>query len=191
MFTKQQQATSYNVDPDLYTYNLVLHGLGSFMINNMTKPKEFIAEIFYQVAVKQDKVKYDLNNNYRAFVISGGCTHGYIIENLSKTHSIKITLDMEKSKNMESTRVETVTTDYLAPGSRQLVVFLTPTDYHRGYVIGYRVKSELVDHGDTANVAMPSSGNYPSVPAYYAGIHAIKNSENTDVSHLWSFISIS
>jgi calpain-15 len=172
----KKQATSnssHTLDPDLFTYNLVLHGLSSFKIKNTLMPKEFISQLFYQVAVKQDKVKYDLNNNYRSYVISGGCTHGYIIENLSSTHSIKISLDMEKSKNMESTRVETLTTDYLAPNTRQLIIFLTPTDYHRGYVIGYRVKSELVDHNDTSNVGVPSVGNYPFVPSFYSGLHAI------------------
>ena len=173
LYNKKSPSNSYTLDPDLYSYNLVLHGLAAFRIKNITMPKEFVSQFFYQVALKQDKVKYDLNNNYRSYVVSGGCTHGYIIENLSKTHSIKISLDMEKSKNMESTRIDPATTDYLAPNSRQLIIFLTPTDYHRGYVIGYRVKSELVDPNDSSNLGVPTVGNYPFVPSFYSGLHAI------------------
>ena len=63
--------------------------------------------------------------------------------------------------------MEKKTVDYVAPGTRQLIAFLTPSDYKKGYVIGYKVESELVD----TNLI----DNYPKITYFYTGIHAIRN----------------
>jgi hypothetical protein len=58
-------------DPDYYTYNLVLHGQGHFLINNKTYPAEIVSDIFYSVALYKNKIKHDLNNSVRSLIIQG------------------------------------------------------------------------------------------------------------------------
>ncbi len=126
-----------------------------------------ISDIFYSVALKMNKVKYELNGTVRSFVITGSCTHGIFIENLSSTYCIRIQLDISSSKNLESTRMTQITQDFLRPNTRQLLAFLTPSNYRNGYVIGYKLDTQIFQYF--------ANGNFPAIPAAFAGLHAVKS----------------
>ena len=153
--------------PNYYTYNLIFHGESSFALNRTRLPPEIVSDIFYSVAVKENKVKYEFNGFVRTYVISGSCTHAIVVENASPNFTIKTQLNTTSSKNLESTRMVSITGDYIPPRSRQLLVFLTPLNYRSGYVIGYKLDTQIYPYY--------SNGNYPLIPPAYSGLHAIRN----------------
>ena len=150
-----------------FTYNIILHGETTFILNRTVLAPEVISDIFYSVALKLNNVKYELNGAVRTYIISGTCTHGIFVENLSTSYVIKTQLDITSSKNLDSTRFSYLTHDYLYPGSRQLIAFLTPQNYRDGFVIGYKL--------DTHIYYYYTSGNFPAISKCYAGLHAIRN----------------
>jgi hypothetical protein len=150
-----------------FTYNIIFHGETSFVLNRTVLAPETISDIFYSVALKLNNVKYELNGTVRTYIISGACTHGIIVENLSSTYSIKIQLDITSSKNLDSTRFSYMTHDYIYPGSKQLIAFLTPQNYRDGFVIGYKL--------DTHIYYYYTSGNFPPISKCYSGLHAMRN----------------
>lgn len=164
---KLNEPQSKNGETDYFTYNIIFHGQSSFGLNRIMLAPEIISDIFYSVALKLNKVKYELNGNVRTFVISGSCTHAVLIENLSSSMSVKTQLDISSSKNLESTRLTNITQDYLYPGSRQLIAFLTPSNYRNGYVIGYKLDTQLYNYY--------VNGNFPPIPTSYSGLHAIRS----------------
>ena len=148
---------------DYYSYNIVFHCQSTFSLNRTLLPANIVSDIFYSVALKSNKVKYDLNGNVRTIIISGSCTHAIFVENLSNQYSIKVVMNLTKSKNLESTRYGFLTEDYIAPGTRQLVVFLTPANYRKGYVIGYKLDTILYPHVESLNS--------PQITEPFAGLH--------------------
>ena len=68
---------------------------------------------------------------------------GIFIENLSPSVCIKAQLDISSSKNLESTRMSNITQDFIYPRRRQLLAFLTPSNYRNGYVIGYKLDNQI------------------------------------------------
>ena len=162
-----ERSTSGRHEPNHYSYNIIFHGQSSFTLNRTLLSPEFIADIFYAVAVKLNKVKYELNGMIRSFVIAGSCTHGIVVENMSSNVCIKTQLDISSSKNLESTRMTTITQDYLYPGSRQMLAFLTPSNYRNGYVIGYKIDNHIYQYYTT--------GSYPPPPNIYKGIHTCRH----------------
>lgn len=161
------EKTSVGSDDNYFSYNIIFHGQSTFGLNRSLLPPDIISDMFYSVALKTNKVKYELNGLVRSYVITGSCTHGILIENLSPNYCIRIQLDISSSKNLESTRLTNVTQDYLRPGSRQLLAFLTPSNYRNGYVIGYKLDTQLYQYF--------AVGNYPNVPLAFSGLHAVKN----------------
>ena len=125
---------------DYYSYNIVFHCQSTFSLNRTLLPANIVSDIFYSVALKSNIVKYYLNGSVRILKISGSRTHAIFVENLNNLNIIKVILDISKSKNLESSRFTLFTEDYLAPYSRQLVVFLTPENYRKGYIIGYNLE---------------------------------------------------
>jgi hypothetical protein len=164
--SSEMSTTGNYTDPNHFSYNIIFHGSTSFALNRNILPPEMTADIFYAVAVFTNKVKYDLNGLVRTFVIAGSCTHAMLIENLSNTYYIKVQMDISSSKNLESTRFTKITEDYLYPRSRQILTFLTPLNYRNGYVIGYKLDTQIFPY--------LNSGNFPSVPLPFNGLHAIR-----------------
>jgi hypothetical protein len=150
-----------------FTYNVIFHGETTFILNRTVLAPEIISDIFYSVAIKLNNVKYELNGTVRTYIISGACTHGIFVENLSSNFCIKTQLDITSSKNLDSTRFSYLTHDYLYPGCKQLIAFLTPQNYRDGFVIGYKL--------DTHVYYYYTSGNFPAISKCYAGLHAIRN----------------
>ena len=165
----QSESSSSADSPPLnhYSYNIIFHGQSTFGLNRTLLAPDIISDIFYSVALKMNKVKYELNGAVRSFVITGSCTHGIFIENLSPTYCIRIQLDISSSKNLESTRLTHVTQDYLRPNTRQLLAFLTPSNYRNGYVIGYKLDTQIFQYF--------ANGNFPCIPSAFSGLHAVKN----------------
>jgi hypothetical protein len=60
-----------------------------------------------------------------------------------------------------------VTQDFLRPNTRQLLAFLTPSNYRNGYVIGYKLDTQIFQYF--------ANGNFPCIPASFAGLHAVKS----------------
>jgi hypothetical protein len=163
---KDQTKDKFN-DPNFYSYNIVFHCQTSFSLNRSIVPSEIIADLYYSVAKISNRVKYELNGNVRTTIISRSCTHAIMVENLSSTYCVQIKLNMSNSKNLESTRFSLVTEDYLYPLKRQLVVFLTPSNYRKGFVIGYKLDTLIYPYMTTKNV--------PSIIESYSGLHSIRN----------------
>jgi hypothetical protein len=159
--------TSTDHSLNYFSYNIIFHGQSTFGLNRTLLAPDVISDIFYSVALKMNKVKYELNGTVRSFVITGSCTHGIFIENLSPTYCIRIQLDISSSKNLESTRLTQVTQDYLRPNTRQLLAFLTPLNYRNGYVIGYKLDTQIFQYF--------ANGNFPNIPISFAGLHAVKS----------------
>lgn len=132
----------------------------------MRVPKLFINDykIFF--------FRYELNGNLRTLIIPGSCTHAIIVENLSSSQFIRVNLDLSQSKNLESTRQTTRTCDILAPGTRQLIAYLTPINYRKGFVIGYKIESLLTDSSTLSN--------QPIVPYYFSGMHGVRSAAITN-----------
>lgn len=154
-------------DPNYYSYNLAVHGSSNFTLNEYVYPSEMVADIFNSVAVFKNKSKLELSNNLRSSTIQGPCTHAIMVENLSMYYTIKVTLDISQSQNIDSTRMEAVTVDYIAPGSRQIIAYLTPSDYRKGFTIKYKIESQLLENSIT--------DNQPPVPYSYYGLHAVRS----------------
>jgi hypothetical protein len=156
----------YN-DPNFYSYNIVFHCQSTFSLNRSIVPSEIISDIFYSVAKISNRVKYELNGNVRTTIISRSCTHAIMVENLSPNYCVQVKLNMSNSKNLESTRFTSTTEDFLYPLKRQLIVFLTPMNYRKGFVIGYKL--------DTLIYPFMTSGNNPAIIDSYSGLHAIRS----------------
>ncbi len=154
-----ERVANNQTEPNYYSYNIIFHGQSSFTLNRTLLAYDIVSDIFYSVAVKLNKVKYELGGMIRTFVISGSCTHGIFIENLSPNICIKAQLDITSSKNLESTRMSNLTQDFIYPGRRQLLAFLTPSNYRNGYVIGYKLDNQIYNY--------LASGNYPCIPNVY------------------------
>jgi calpain-15 len=155
------QVTNY------HSYNLVIHGQSNFLLNQTILPPEIVSDIFYSVGKYSDKIRFELSGNLKTLIIPGSCTHAIIVENLSSTQFIKVSLDLGQSKNLESTRQTTRTNDVLAPGTRQLIAYLTPINYRKGFVIGYKIESLITDNSILSN--------QPVVPFAFAGLHAVRS----------------
>lgn len=164
----QNNEKNFNKDAENnhFTYNIIFHGQTSFVLNRAVLATEIITDIFYSVALKENRVKQELNGMVRTYIIAGTCTHGIFIENLSQSNTVKVQLDISSSKNLESTRFNNITQDFLYPGARQLIAFLTPLNYRNGYIIGYKL--------DTQFCQFYSGGNYPPIPLPYTGLHTIR-----------------
>ncbi len=154
-------------EPNFFSYNIVFHCQTSFSLNRTIVPSEIISDVFYGVAKISNRVKYELNGNVRTTIISRSCTHAIMVENLSPNYCVQVKLNMSNSKNLESTRFTNVTEDFLYPLKRQLIVFLTPMNYRKGFVIGYKL--------DTLIYPFMTTGNNPPVIDSYSGLHAIRN----------------
>lgn len=150
-----------------HSYNLVIHGQSNFFLNQSVFPPELVSDIFYSIGKYSNKIRYELNGQLKTLIIPSSCTHAIILENLSTTQFIKVNLDLSQSKNLESTRNTAKTYDVLAPGTRQLIAYLTPINYRKGFVIGYKIESLVTD--------TPSLSNLPTIPFFYAGLHAIRS----------------
>ena len=162
---QQQQPSNLN-HQNYYTYNVIFHGQTTFILNRRVLTADIISEVFYAVALTSNRIKYDLNGAVRSFIIAGSCTHGILIENLSRTFHVKVELDTSSSKNLESTRSSSLTQDILEPGTRQLIAFLTPSNYRNGYVIGYKLDTQICQYY--------VNSNYPAIPKCFLGLHAIR-----------------
>jgi hypothetical protein len=162
-----QFSDSQSPEPNYFTYNIIFHGETTFVLNRTILPQEIVADIFYSVALKLNNVKYELNGAVRTYIISGTCTHGIFVENLSPNFCIKTQLDITSSRNLDSTRFSYLTHDYIYPGCKQLIAFLTPSNYRDGFVIGYKL--------DTHVYYYYTSGNYPAISNCYSGLHAVRN----------------
>lgn len=160
------EETKNSPNQNLFSYNMVIHGQSRFSFNKFTLPSENISDIFYSAAKKSNKIRYELNGNLRTLIIPGSCTHGIIVENLSNYYFIKVSIDLSQSKNLESTRYSLSTEDLIAPGTRQLIKYLTPHNYRKGFVIGYRIETSIVNN--------LTSGNSPVIPIFYSGMHSIR-----------------
>lgn len=167
-YDKENEHLSHQHDPqqNFFTYNVIFHGQTTFILNRTILSAEIISDIFYSVALKSNRIKYDLNGTVRSFIIAGSCTHGILIENLSRTYHVKIELDTSSSKNLESTRLTNLTQDILEPGTRQLIAFLTPSNYRNGYVIGYKLDTQICHYY--------VSSNYPIIPKCFTGLHSVR-----------------
>lgn len=163
---QQQQQPSHLNHQNYYTYNVIFHGQTTFILNRRVLTADIISEVFYAVALTSNRIKYDLNGAVRSFIIAGSCTHGILIENLSRTFHVKVELDTSSSKNLESTRSSSLTQDILEPGTRQLIAFLTPSNYRNGYVIGYKLDTQICQYY--------VNSNYPAIPKCFLGLHAIR-----------------
>ncbi|RNA30610.1 calpain-D-like isoform X1 [Brachionus plicatilis] len=152
-------------DPNFYTYNLVIHGECRFSLNQTGLASESIADIFFSVAKKANKTRVELDGDLLTSIIPGSCTHGVVVENLSKDKFINVSIDFGQSKNLESTRLASRTTDILAPSTKQLLCYLTPLNYRKGFVIGYKIETKIETEKNQSN-------NYPSIPKFYAGLHS-------------------
>lgn len=159
--------SQHSADPNFYSYNIVFHCQATFSLNRSIVPSEIIADIFYSVAKISSRVKYELNGNVRTTIISRSCTHAILVENLSPNYCVQVKLNMSNSKNLESTRFTAITEDFLYPLKRQLIVFLTPMNYRKGFVIGYKL--------DTLIYPFMTSANNPPIVDSYSGLHAIRN----------------
>lgn len=149
-----------------FTYNAIFHGQTTFILNRTILSAEIISDIFYSVALTSNRIKYDLNGAVRSFIIAGSCTHGILIENLSRNFHVKVELDTSSSKNLESTRSSSLTQDILEPGTRQLIAFLTPSNYRNGYVIGYKLDTQICQYY--------VNSNYPVIPKCFTGLHSVR-----------------
>lgn len=152
-------------DPNFYSYNLVIHGECRFSLNKTGLASESIADIFFSVAKKANKTRVELDGDLLTSIIPGSCTHGVVVENLSKDKHINVSIDLGQSKNLESTRLATKTTDVIAPLTKQLLCYLTPQNYRKGFVIGYKIETKIETEKN-------QSDNYPSIPNFYAGLHS-------------------
>ena len=154
-------------DPNFYSYNIVFHCQTAFSLNRSIVPSEIISDLYYSVAKISNRVKYELNGNVRTTIISRSCTHAIMVENLSPNYCVQIKLNMSNSKNLESTRFSLITEDFLFPLKRQLIVFLTPLNYRKGFVIGYKL--------DTLIYPYMTASNNPPILESYTGLHSIRN----------------
>ena len=156
-----------NNEPNYYSYNIVFHCQSSFTLNRTLLPADIVSDLFYSVAMTSSRIKYELNGNVRTIVISRSCVHAVLVENLSTTYCIKVSLNISNSKNIESTRVGTTTDDFLNPRQKQLITFLTPLNYRKSFVIGYKLDTQINSYF--------ASGSTPEIPSSYSGLHTIKN----------------
>ncbi|CAF0861561.1 unnamed protein product [Brachionus calyciflorus] len=154
-------------DPNFYSYNLVLHGECQFSLNQTGLASESIADIFFSMAKKADKTRMELDGNIKTSIIPGSCTHGVLVENLSDHQFVNVQIDLAQSKNLESTRLSNQTVDILPPNSKQLLCYLTPLNYRKGFVIGYKIETKV-----EVNSSTPT--NTPSIPKFYSGLHSIR-----------------
>jgi hypothetical protein len=162
-------AVHTNNETNYYKYNIVFHSQSAFSLSKTTLSADMISDLFYSVALKRNKFKLDLNGNLRTSYIKGACAHGIFVENLSTSFLIRVQLDLSMSKNLESTRFSTVTQDFLYPGSRQLIAFLTPSNYRTGYLISYKLDHKIF------SAYTSTLSNFPKIPQLYAGLHAVKS----------------
>jgi hypothetical protein len=160
-------SSSNNNEPNYYSYNIVFHCQSSFTLNRTLLPADIVSDLFYSVGLTSNRVKYELNGNVRTIVISRSCVHAVIVENLSTNYCIKVSLNISNSKNIESTRVGSNTDDYLNPRQKQLITFLTPLNYRKSFVIGYKLDTQINSYF--------ASGSTPEIPLSYSGLHAIKS----------------
>lgn len=159
-------------DPNFYSYNLVIHGECKFNLNQTGLASESIADIFFSVAKKANKTRVELDGDLVTSVIPGSCTHGVVVENLSQDKFLNISIDLAQSKNLETTRLANRTTDIIAPLTKQLLCYLTPQNYRKGFIINYKMETKIETEKN-------KSDNYPSIPKFYAGLHSprIRKSE--------------
>lgn len=165
-FQNGEKTSSKEAENNHFTYNIIFHGQTTFVLNRAVLAKQIISDIFYSVALKENRVKQELNGMVKTYIIAGSCTHGIIVENLHKSNCVKVQLDTTSSKNLESTRLNDFTQDYIFPGSRQLIAFLTPSNYRNGYIIGYKLDTQIYKYH--------TGGNYPTVPIPYSGLHMVR-----------------
>jgi hypothetical protein len=158
-------------NPNFYTYNLIIHGQCNFILNQTILTSNKTSDIFHSVALKENKIKYELENNVRTLTMSSNSIHFVIIENLSPHLLVKLNLDLTHSKNLENTRNSNVIEDYIAPLTRQLCMYLTPKDYRKGFVINYRLEYQVARDFVTNKVAH----NNPRVPVFYSGLHCARS----------------
>lgn len=166
-------ASSYD-NPNFYKYNLIVHGQCNFVLSQTILPASRIGDLFYGVALRENNIKYELNNTIRSLSVSSNSIHFIIVENLSAQHVVRVSLDLSQSKNLENTRCSSHIQDYIEPRSRQLIMYLTPMDYRKVFVIGYKLEYQIV------NDYKKNSRNSPSVPVFYSGLHlaSAKNRSN-------------
>jgi len=155
-------------DPNYYTYNLVVHGQSNFYLNQTIYDSHIVSDLFYSVALKLNNVKYDLNNIVRTMVVRSSCAHALIIENLSYNQTLMLRFDGAKSQNIRSSRSTVSIESLVKPRTRQLVNFMTPENYQKGFAIGYRITSEIVD-----NTVCMHHVEQNIVPKCFSGLHAI------------------
>jgi hypothetical protein len=162
------EKNKYN-DPNFYSYNLILHGECNFNLSQTILSANKVSDMFYSVAKKQNNFKYELNNTVRTMNITTNSTHSILVENLSPESAIKINLDLSQSKNLRSTRENDLIEDYLAPLSKQIVVYLTPNNYKKAFSIGYKLEFEMI-----SDFSRIKSIQNPEVEVFFSGLHSVR-----------------
>ena len=158
-------------DPNYFSYNIVFHCQSEFKLNRTFLPANIVSDLFFSASITSDRVKYELNNDVRKTVISRSCIHAIIVENLSANSAVKVTLNISHSKNIDSSRIETKTEDYLNPRQKQIIAFLTPSSYRKRFLISYNINTEYSQIFPDNNFA-----NKPAINDLFKGLHSIKSS---------------
>ena len=171
-----------HANPNFFTYNLVVHGQANFSLDQTVVSAVKAADIFYSVAKAQGNVKRELENSMRTLTVTSNSIHFVFVENLSSCARIKLSLDLSQSKNLENTRNSNEIEDHVEPMTRHMIMYLTPKDYRKGFVIAYGLEFQIAQDCLVAewNSVKRERNNMrqdfePGILKFYSGLHCIRS----------------
>jgi calpain-15 len=140
----QQQLQKKNINPFNNLYNLVVHSTKEFYLEQKIYSKSLLADTLIQLCLsKGERIPSGLKSaciyqltNYWSGIL-------FVAENYDKKQYLHVELDLERSKNVTSTRESFITKDSVPPLSRQVLNVITHLEGVKDFSIHYKVKYRL------------------------------------------------
>lgn len=140
----QQQLQKKTVNPFNNLYNLVVHSTKEFYLEQKIYSKSLLADTLIQLCLsKGERIPsalkgaciYQLTNYWSGIL--------FVAENYDKKQYLHVELDLERSKNVTSTRESFITKDSVPPLSRQVLNVISHLEGIKDFSIHYKVKYRL------------------------------------------------